>query len=117
MPKDANIQKIVAVNADEGEPGTFKDRQIIECDPHQIIEGVIIASYAVGANRAYVYIRGELFLGLKRLIQHCGSLRARLPGQNILNSGLTWICPFTEALAPYLRRRDRHDRIAGRQAG
>ena len=69
MPKDPQAQKILAVNADEGEPGTFKDRQIIECDPHQIIEGVIIASYAVGATRAYVYIRGEFFLGAQRWIK------------------------------------------------
>jgi NADH-quinone oxidoreductase subunit F len=69
MPKDPQIQKIVAVNTDEGEPGTFKDRQIVENDPHQIIEGVIIASYAVGASRAYVYIRGEFFLGVKRWIK------------------------------------------------
>jgi NADH-quinone oxidoreductase subunit F len=69
MPKDPHIQKIVAVNTDEGEPGTFKDRQIVENDPHQIIEGVIIASYAVGASRAYVYIRGEFFLGVKRWIK------------------------------------------------
>lgn len=69
MPKDPQVQKIVAVNTDEGEPGTFKDRQIVERDPHQIIEGVLIASYAVGASRAYVYIRGEFFLGVKRWIK------------------------------------------------
>jgi NADH-quinone oxidoreductase subunit F len=69
MPKDPEIQKYVAVNTDEGEPGTFKDRQIVECDPHQIIEGVILASYAVGASRAFVYIRGEFFLGVKRWIK------------------------------------------------
>ena len=69
MPKDSSTIKIVAVNTDEGEPGTFKDRQIVERDPHQIIEGVLIASYAVGASHAYVYIRGEFFLGVKRWIK------------------------------------------------
>lgn len=69
MPRDMPVQKIVAVNTDEGEPGTFKDRQIVERDPHQVIEGVIIASLAVGADRAYVYIRGEFFLGVKRWIK------------------------------------------------
>lgn len=69
MPKDPQLQKFVAVNTDEGEPGTFKDRQIVECDPHQIIEGVLITCYAVGASRAYVYIRGEFFLGVKRWIK------------------------------------------------
>ncbi len=49
----------VVVNADESEPGTFKDRQIIEKDPHLLIEGIILTCYAVGAHEAYVYIRGE----------------------------------------------------------
>jgi NADH-quinone oxidoreductase subunit F len=88
MPKDPDIQKYVAVNTDEGEPGTFKDRQIVECDPHQIIEGVIIASYAVGANRAYVYIRGEFFLGVKRWIKAIADAYEHgFLGKNILNSG------------------------------
>ena len=68
MPKDAP-EKIVAVNTDEGEPGTFKDREIVERDPHQVIEGVVIAAYAIGATRAYDYIRGEFFLGVKRWIK------------------------------------------------
>lgn len=57
------------INTDEGEPGTFKDRLIVERDPHSILEGVIIAAYAVGAHRAFVYIRGEFFLGVKRWIK------------------------------------------------
>ncbi len=69
MPQDSELPKIIAVNTDEGEPGTFKDREIVEQDPHQVIEGVIIAAYAVGATRAYVYIRGEFFLGVKRWIK------------------------------------------------
>ena len=88
MPKDPNIQKIVAVNTDEGEPGTFKDRQIVECDPHQVIEGVIIASYAVGARRAYVYIRGEFFLGVKRWIKAIADAYEHgFLGKNIFNTG------------------------------
>jgi NADH-quinone oxidoreductase subunit F len=88
LPKDEKIPKIVAVNTDEGEPGTFKDRQIVECDPHQVIEGVIIASYAVGANRAYVYIRGEFFLGVKRWIKAIADAYEHgFLGKNILNSG------------------------------
>ena len=88
MPKDPNVPKIVAVNTDEGEPGTFKDRELVERDPHQIIEGVIIASYAVGANRAYVYIRGEFFLGVKRWIKAIADAYEHgFLGKNILNSG------------------------------
>lgn len=88
MPKDPDIPKIVAVNTDEGEPGTFKDREIVERDPHQVIEGVIIASYAVGAKRAYVYIRGEFFLGVKRWIKAIADAYEHgFLGKNILGSG------------------------------
>jgi len=88
MPVDTPIQKIVAVNTDEGEPGTFKDRQIVERDPHQVIEGVIIASYAVGADRAYVYIRGEFFLGVKRWIKAIAdAYEYGFLGKNILDTG------------------------------
>ncbi len=68
MPKD-DQPKYLCVNTDEGEPGTFKDRELVEKDPHQIIEGAIIAAYAVGAQRALVYIRGEFFVGVKRWIK------------------------------------------------
>lgn len=88
MPKDPQVQKVVAVNTDEGEPGTFKDRAIVENDPHQIIEGVIIASYAVGANRAYVYIRGEFFMGVKRWIKAIAdAYEFGFLGKDILGSG------------------------------
>jgi NADH-quinone oxidoreductase subunit F len=88
MPKDPQVQKYVAVNTDEGEPGTFKDRQIVECDPHSIIEGVLITSYAVGANRAYVYIRGEFFLGVKRWIKAIADAYEQgFLGKNIFGSG------------------------------
>jgi len=88
MPQDSELPKIVAVNADEGEPGTFKDREIVEQDPHQVIEGVLIAAYAVGANRAYVYIRGEFFLGVKRWIKAIADAYEHgFLGEDILGSG------------------------------
>jgi len=68
LPKDPDLQKCVCVNADEGEPGTFKDRALMEQDPHQVIEGTIIASYAVRAQRAFIYVRGELSLATGRMI-------------------------------------------------
>jgi NADH-quinone oxidoreductase subunit F len=87
MPKEPDVQKYVCVNTDEGEPGTFKDRELVEKDPHQIIEGVIIASYAVGATRAFVYIRGEFFLGIKRWIKAIDDAYAKgFLGKNILGS-------------------------------
>ncbi|MBU1662513.1 MAG: NADH-quinone oxidoreductase subunit F, partial [Chloroflexi bacterium] len=88
MSQDPDIPKIVAVNTDEGEPGTFKDREIVERDPHQVIEGVIIAAYAVGASRAYVYIRGEFFLGVKRWIKAIADAYEHgFLGNDILGSG------------------------------
>ena len=89
LPWDSDVPKIVAVNTDEGEPGTFKDREIVEKDPHQVIEGVLIAAYAVGANRAYVYIRGEFFLGVKRWIKAIAdAYEYGYLGKNILGSGI-----------------------------
>ena len=61
MPKDGKKAKYLVCNADEGEPGTFKDRLIITRNPHSMIEGMIIASYAIGAHVGYIYIRGEFF--------------------------------------------------------
>jgi len=87
MPKQP-VTKYVCVNTDEGEPGTFKDRLLVEHDPHSIIEGVIIAAYAVDARRAFVYIRGEFFLGVKRWIKAIDEAYAHgFLGKDILGSG------------------------------
>jgi len=59
VPKDIDKPKYLCVNADEGEPGTFKDRYIMNHNPHLLIEGIIISSYCVGINTAFIYIRGE----------------------------------------------------------
>ncbi len=59
VPKGTGKPVYLLCNADESEPGTFKDRAIIERDPHQLLEGMIIASYAIGCHDAYIYIRGE----------------------------------------------------------
>jgi len=60
-------QKYLICNADEGDPGAFMDRAVIEGDPHRLIEGMAIAAYAIGASKAYVYIRAEYPLAVKRL--------------------------------------------------
>jgi NADP-reducing hydrogenase subunit HndC len=80
--------KYVICNADESEPGTFKDRLILEGDPHSIIEAMALAGYAVGANEGYIYIRGEYTLAydrLKHAIEQARSLG--LLGQNIFGHG------------------------------
>ncbi|MFO7496486.1 MAG: hypothetical protein R6X05_12735 [Desulfobacterales bacterium] len=68
VAKAPGTPKYVICNADESEPGTFKDRVIIEGDPHSIIEAMTIAAYAIGASEGYVYVRGEYALAQERLI-------------------------------------------------
>jgi NADH-quinone oxidoreductase subunit F len=65
MPRSTDKPKYLCVNGDESEPGSFKDRQIFEFNPHQLIEGILITCYAIGANIAYVYIRGEYHKWIK----------------------------------------------------
>ena len=67
MPKTTDKPKYLCVNGDESEPGSFKDRQIFEFNPHQLIEGTLITCYAIGAKVAYVYIRGEYHKWIKLL--------------------------------------------------
>ena len=77
-------------NADEGEPGTFKDRWILEHSPHQLLEGMLLASYALRVRNAFVYIRGEFDLPLRRLQGALQEAReAGLVGQHILGSGFS----------------------------
>jgi NADH-quinone oxidoreductase subunit F len=89
IPKDPSLTKYLACNADESEPGTFKDRQLIERDPHQLIEGIILCCYAIGAKTAYIYIRGEFFYGAQVLERALAeAYKAGSLGKNILGSGV-----------------------------
>src|SRR5450756_3186768 len=75
-------------NADESEPGTFKDRLLMEEDPHQVLEGVILSSYAIKCRSAYIYIRGEFYLGARILDRAIEEAYAKgYLGENILKSG------------------------------
>ncbi len=88
IPKDPAIPRYVVVNADEGEPGTFKDRTLLEGDPHRLLEGIVIASYAVGAHQAFIYLRREFHrarAGLERALTQAAA--AGLLGRNIEGSG------------------------------
>ena len=83
-------QKYLICNADEGDPGAFMDRAVIEGDPHRVIEGLAIAAYAVGASIAYVYIRAEYPLAVRRIGQAVAQARAYgLLGTNVLDSGFS----------------------------
>ncbi len=77
IPKDGNVPKYVVCNADESEPGTFKDRLLIEKDPHQIVEGIILTSYAIGAKKAFIYCRGEYFEGMRKLTNAVQQAKAK----------------------------------------
>ncbi|HOR46137.1 MAG TPA: NADH-ubiquinone oxidoreductase-F iron-sulfur binding region domain-containing protein [Caldisericia bacterium] len=81
-------QKYMICNADEGDPGAFMDRAVIEGDPHRMIEGLAIAAYAIGASKAYVYLRAEYPLAIKHLQQALKQAKEiGLLGENILDSG------------------------------
>jgi len=87
VPKDSPKPKYLVCNADESEPGTFKDRLLIEQDPHAIIEGTLIAAYAIQSHTAFIYIRGELVAGakiLERTVEE--ACQARFIGKNIFGS-------------------------------
>jgi NADH-quinone oxidoreductase subunit F len=88
VPKDSPKEKYLCVNADEGEPGTFKDRFILEKDPHMLLEGTILACYAIGAKTSYIYIREEFVLGGQRMEQAIEeAYERRYLGKDILHSG------------------------------
>ena len=82
--------KHLICNADEGDPGAFMDRAVIESDPHSLIEGMLIGAYAIGASDMYVYIRAEYPLAVERLGNAIEQARSRgLLGENILGSGFS----------------------------
>ncbi|MBV35245.1 MAG: NADH-quinone oxidoreductase subunit F [Rickettsiales bacterium] len=89
MPKHAPGQKYVVCNSDEGEPGTFKDRDILRYNPHQLIEGMAIGGYVMGATVGYNYMRGEFYEPIERFEQALKeAYAAGLLGKNILQSGV-----------------------------
>jgi NADH-quinone oxidoreductase subunit F len=88
IPRDSKKPVYLCCNADESEPGSFKDREIIERDPHQLLEGIIIACYAIGSHKCYIYIRGEMPKGARILAQAIDeAYRKGFLGDNILGSG------------------------------
>jgi NADH-quinone oxidoreductase subunit F len=90
MPKQTTKPKYLCVNGDESEPGTFKDRQIFEFNPHLLIEGTAIACYAMGITTAYIYIRGEYGKWIKMLQKALDDAYAKgYVGENILGSGFS----------------------------
>ena len=88
LPKNSTKPVYLVVNADEGEPGTFKDRYILERDPHLLIEGIILSAFAIGSRKSYLYIRGEYVEPCRRLQSAVDEAYAKnYLGKNIFRSG------------------------------
>jgi NADH-quinone oxidoreductase subunit F len=123
VPKASGKPVYLCVNADESEPGTFKDRVIIEKDPHQLIEGVVISAYALGCHRAFIYIRGEFVYGAEVLNKAIAEAYEKgYLGKNILGSGFdcdlmvhrgagAYICGEETALLESLEGKRGHPRL------
>ncbi|MGB1715213.1 MAG: NADH-quinone oxidoreductase subunit NuoF [Arenicellales bacterium] len=91
MPRDAQGQKYIVCNSDESEPGTFKDRDILRFNPHQVIEGMALAGYAIGATIGFNYIRGEYYEPWQRFEAALAEARqAGLLGENLMGSDIAF---------------------------
>ncbi|HUX98815.1 MAG TPA: NAD(P)H-dependent oxidoreductase subunit E, partial [Candidatus Deferrimicrobium sp.] len=89
--KALGTPKYLICNGDEGDPGAYMDRSILESDPHSVIEGMIIAAYAIGANRGFIYTRAEYPLAIERFLIALKQAREKgFLGENILNSGFNF---------------------------
>ncbi|MBL94503.1 MAG: NADH-quinone oxidoreductase subunit F [Magnetovibrio sp.] len=104
MPKpDSKRPHYLVINADEGEPGTCKDREIMRSEPHKLIEGALIASVAIGAHAAYCYVRGEFFRETEILQRAVDEARnAGLIGKNACNSGYRFEFHIHRGMGAYI---------------
>ncbi|MBV5278062.1 MAG: NADH-quinone oxidoreductase subunit NuoF [Campylobacteraceae bacterium] len=126
IPTDGDKPSYLVVNADESEPGTFKDRQILEFDPHLLIEGIICSSYAINAHHAYIYIRGEYVFWAKRMQEAIDeAYKEGILGASVLDSGYAlhvtlhrgggaYICGEKTALLESLEGKRGHPRLKPR---
>ncbi len=96
-------QKYLICNADEGDPGAFMNRSLIESDPHAVLEGMLIAGYAIGASKGIVYIRAEYPLAIERLKRAIGQMREYgLLGKNILGSDFSFDIKIKEGAGAFV---------------
>ncbi|MEY3398193.1 MAG: hypothetical protein RL220_787 [Bacteroidota bacterium] len=103
LAKPEGVPRYLVCNADESEPGTFKDRYLMEKIPHLLIEGMITSSYALGAKTSYIYIRGEYFYVARILEQAIAeAYEAGILGKNILNSGFDHDCHVQVGAGAYI---------------
>ena len=103
MAKRENTPSYLVCNADESEPGTFKDREIMLKDPLLLLEGMMIGCYAVGCEHGYVYIRGEFFPAWKKLVNRIAELKEKkYLGKNIFNSGFNLEITIHQGAGAYI---------------
>lgn len=96
-------EKYVICNADEGDPGAFMNRSLLEGDPHSVLEGIVIGAYAIGASRGYVYCRAEYPLAIKRIKTAIGQMeKYGFLGDNILNSGFDFHMKIKEGAGAFV---------------
>jgi len=96
-------QKYIVCNADEGDPGAFMDRSILESNPHGVLEGMIIAGYAIGATEGYIYCRAEYPLAIRNLKKAIAEATARgFMGENILGSGFNFTVQIREGAGAFV---------------
>ena len=101
--KVENPDKYIVCNADEGEPGTFKDRLILEGDPHKLVESMLIAGYAVGATKGFVYIRGEYGLSIERVERAIADARKMgILGTNVFESSFSFDMEVMKGAGAYV---------------
>jgi NADH-quinone oxidoreductase subunit F len=96
-------EKYIICNADEGDPGAFMNRSLLEGDPHAVLEGLLIAAYAIGASQGYIYIRAEYPLAIARLKKAIGQMRAHgLLGEDIQGSGVRFDIVIKEGAGAFV---------------
>jgi NADH-quinone oxidoreductase subunit F len=103
MPKDSDKPKYLVCNADESEPGSFKDRILLERGPHQVLDGILIGAWATGSEKTFVYVRGEYAepaACLQRAIDECYA--AGVLGENVLGSGFAHDVIITRGAGAYI---------------
>ena len=103
MPRDGDGPSYLVCNADESEPGSFKDRLLLERSPHQLLEGILIAAKATGAQKTFVYVRGEYAFGARVLQRAIDEARAaRVLGKSCLRSGFAHDVVITRGAGAYI---------------
>ncbi|GAG39512.1 unnamed protein product, partial [marine sediment metagenome] len=101
--KQKSDKKYIVCNADEGDPGAFMDRAVLEGDPHSVIEGMLIAAYSIGADEGYIYVRAEYPIAVKHLhiaVKQCEDLG--LLGENILGCGFKFNINIKEGAGAFV---------------